>query len=537
MQWFYRIGVRSKIYVISFVAILGFTIYFISNYLLASSQGRLVAQIQDKSFPLLEISERSSVRLERIQEMLASAVSAGEQEILTNAEEQKDSMLADLEKASQLDPEGIAQKLSKSFENYFQVAYGVSASMIDGTADFSQLAGKTESMTTKLKETTALLEQFRETNNSVFTGMVDETKALNDRMLVSGLTIGVITFLSILFISVVISKSICNSINEVVRSLKNISQEDGDLTVQLQTRSEDEIGQLVFWFNQFVTKLRGVIGKVVNSAGPLNELSGQLDGLMEHVNRSLESQRQSAESSKNAVDRMQESMNSIVNDTSEGVECAQDANNEARQGQKVVEQTVDAIRTLSGGVSDAAEVIRKLEADTDQVRNVLEVIKGIADQTNLLALNAAIEAARAGEQGRGFAVVADEVRSLASKTQESTEEINVTINNLISASKEAVSVMDKGTEQAQVSVSNSEQAGNSLIKIADVVESINGMNHRISKAVEDQQSLSSEIVTSVGNILHQTEETADKSQSLGALASELNQVSGEMAQVTQQFKI
>jgi len=126
---------------------------------------------------------------------------------------------------------------------------------------------------------------------------------------------------------------------------------------------------------------------------------------------------------------------------------------------------------------------------------------------------------------------------LASKTQESTEEINVTINNLISASKEAVTVMDKGTEQAQVSVSNSEQAGQSLEKISDAVSSINEMNHRISNAVSDQQELSSGIVSSVGNILAQTEATADKSSSLGNLASELNEVSIEMTNITQQFKI
>jgi len=537
MQWFYKLSVKTKIYFIAFSAIAGFIIYFLSNFMMASSQGELVGKIQDKSFPLLQIAERSKVRLERIQEMMASSVSAGESEMLDSANEQRNEMLADLKEAQQLDPEGVANQISSAFSDYYQVAYSISASMIDGTADFSQLASKSDGMTSKLNKTSKLLDQFRDVNSTAFENMVAEAKALSDNMVITGLTIGGVMFIAIIVISVAISNSICNSINEVVRSLKNIAQEDGDLTVQLRTRSEDEIGDLVHWFNQFVAKLRGVIGKVVNAAGPLNELSSQLNDLMEHVNKNIESQRNSAESSKSAVDRMQESMVSIVNDTSAGVECAQDASDEADQGQKVVGQTVDAIRTLATGVSDAAEVIRKLEADTDQVRNVLEVIKGIADQTNLLALNAAIEAARAGEQGRGFAVVADEVRSLASKTQESTEEINITINNLISASKEAVTVMDKGTEQAQVSVSNSELAGQSLEKISGAVSSINEMNHRISNAVSDQQQLSSGIVSSVGNILAQTEETADKSSSLGSLASELNSVSIEMTNITQQFKI
>ncbi|GLQ32422.1 methyl-accepting chemotaxis protein [Litoribrevibacter albus] len=537
MQWFYKLSVKIKIYLIAFAAIVGFVVYFVANYMMASSQGVLVGQIQEKSFPLLQIAERSKVRLERIQEMLASAVSAGETDILDNANQQKQQLLDDLKEAQKLDPEGLANQISATFSQYYKTAHSISASMIDGSADFSALSSQTENMTTLLQKTSELLDQFRDSNNDAFISMVDEAKALSDKMLLAGVTIGVITFFFILVISMFISRSLCNSINEVVSSLKDIAQENGDLTVQLSTRSEDEIGHLVHWFNLFVAKLRGVIGQVVNAAGPLNELSGQLNSLMEHVNQSIESQRQSAESSKNAVDMMQESMNSIVHDTGAGVECAQDANSEAKQGQQVVGQTVDAIRTLATGVAEASEVIRKLEADTDQVRNVLGVIKGIADQTNLLALNAAIEAARAGEQGRGFAVVADEVRSLASKTQESTEEINVTINNLISASKEAVSVMEKGTEQAQVSVSNSEQAGQSLEKISEAVQSINEMNHRISDAVSSQQKLSADIVHSVGNILVQTEETADKSSSLGSLASELNEVSGEMAKITQQFKI
>ncbi len=537
MTWFYKLSVKIKIYCIAAAAILGFIVYFVSNYTMSSSQGQLVGQIQTKTFPLLQIAERSKVRLERIQEMLASAVSADEMDILNNADTQRSEMLDDLKKASELDPEGLASQVSSSFSDYYGIAHSISKSMLDGSADFSSLGSKTEKMTAALGNTSELLEQFREENNNTFNNTVIEAKALSDKMLINGITIGAIMFFFIFVISVIVSRTICRSIEEVVRSLKDIAQDNGDLTVRLETRAEDEIGELVYWFNEFVAKLRGVIGKVVNAAGPLDDLSGQLNNLMDHVNSNIESQRLSAETSKDAVDRMQESMDSIVSDASAAVDCAQDANSEADQGQSIVGQTVDAIKTLSGGVSEAAEVIRKLESDTDQVRSVLSVIKGIADQTNLLALNAAIEAARAGEQGRGFAVVADEVRSLASKTQESTEEINVTINTLISASQEAVTVMEKGTEQAQTSVSNSEQAGESLVKISEVVSSIHEMNNRISDAVSSQQRVSSEIVTSVGDILTQTQETANKSASLGSLANELNEVASEMAQITQQFKI
>jgi methyl-accepting chemotaxis protein len=413
----------------------------------------------------------------------------------------------------------------------------MSKSMLDGSADFSQMANLTQKMTAQLNETSELLQNFSQANRQQFDALIYRAEEVGQDMFIQGIVIGLITFGVIAFFSVWISRSISNSIKEVVRSLRDIAQENGDLTVSLTTESQDEVGELVHWFNEFVAKLRGVIGKVVNSAGPLHELSGQLNHLMNQVNDNLEHQRRSAQSSKDSVDRMQSSMESIVQDAASAVESADEANKESQQGQTVVNNTMASIRSLSDGVSDAAAVIRKLEADTDQVRSVLEVIKGIADQTNLLALNAAIEAARAGEQGRGFAVVADEVRALASKTQESTEVISGTIGNLISASQNAVAVMDTGTSQAASGVENSEKAGEALVNISEVISSIQSMNQRISEAVNVQQQVSEDIVNSVADILQQSNETADEAASLGRLASVLNQVSVEMNNITSQFKI
>ena len=537
MAWYYKLSIQYKIYLLAIVAFIGFSGYFVNNQIMSSKQSSIIRQIEAVSFPLLQYSERSIVRFERIQEMLASAVSSDEEEILNNAQTQKNEMLKDLNAAQELDPEGKASEVIKSFETYFQLAYGISKSMLDGTADFSKLGSMTNEMTGHLNKTAELLEILDKENRDQFNARINDAEQIGSDMFYSGVQIGLVTFVVIVFFSVLVSRTISGNIEDVVESLKGIAQEDGDLTVKLTTKSNDEIGELVYWFNEFVAKLRGVIGKVVNAAGPLQELSGQMNELMNQVNSNLENQRHSAQSSKDAVDRMQTSMDSIVEDAASAVESATETRDESAKGQDVVNQSMTSIRNLSDGVADAAEVIRKLESDTDEVRGVLESIKGIADQTNLLALNAAIEAARAGEQGRGFAVVADEVRSLASKTQESTEVISDTIGKLITASQNAVSVMDKGTDQAKSGVENSEKAGETLSNISSAINSIQDKNQRISEAVNVQQQVSQDIVQSVADILEQTNETADEADSLGRLSAELNEVSVEMNQITSQFKI
>ncbi|MCG8315259.1 MAG: methyl-accepting chemotaxis protein [Pseudomonadales bacterium] len=537
MNWFRSLNIQIKIYLIAVAAIVGFVVYLGLNYTMASNQRLLINEIKTTSFPLLQTAERALVGLSRIQETMGNAVSAGESDMLDNTQQQRATLVEDLEKVSALDPDGLATQSIEQINAYYAIAYEISRSLIDGTADFSTLSGRTEAMTSNLEAAKALLKEFRDTNQTRFDEIVLHAESLSEKMAIYGVVIGLVTFFFILLISYLIGRSISSSVNDVVLSLKDIAQENGDLTVRIETSAQDEIGQLVHWFNEFVAKLRVVIGKVVSAAGPLSELSSQLNQLMDQVNANLDQQKHSAEVSKNAVDRMQASINAIVIDTNQAVENANTANDESAQGQRVVGTTVEVIKSLSEAVGNASQVIRKLEADTDQVRSVIDVIKGIADQTNLLALNAAIEAARAGEQGRGFAVVADEVRSLASKTQDSTEEINNTIGNLISASQDAVSVMEQGTVQAESGVTNSEKAGESLAKISDVINAINEINHRIAQAVNEQNSVSDEIVHSVGSILEQAQQTASEATNLGRLASELNAVSSDMASITKQFKI
>ena len=315
-----------------------------------------------------------------------------------------------------------------------------------------------------------------------------------------------------------------------------MAQEDGDLTIRIKTNNTDEIGDLVYWFNQFIAKLQGVVKDIGNSSKPLSNLAENLNQVSNQARQTISSQQMAAADAKAAVDEMTTSVGAVASSANEAALAAGEASTAADDGQRVVNQTVNSIQSLAARVEETAVVIKKLEQDSNQVGVVLDVIKGIAEQTNLLALNAAIEAARAGEQGRGFAVVADEVRTLASRTQKSTEEIQATIEQLQDAARSAVSVMAKGTEQASVSVDEANKAGASLNAITKTISRITRMNDQIANSTGEQQRVADMISSNVDEINDRTEDTTSSSEQLTLVSGELEQLSKDFNRIMQQFK-
>ncbi|MCP5016665.1 MAG: methyl-accepting chemotaxis protein [Ketobacter sp.] len=233
------------------------------------------------------------------------------------------------------------------------------------------------------------------------------------------------------------------------------------------------------------------------------------------------------------------SMSAAVHDASQNAttaaQAARDASREADSGQNVVNSVTGSIHSLADEVERAATAIQKLEADTESIGAILEVIRGIADQTNLLALNAAIEAARAGEQGRGFAVVADEVRTLAQRTQEATQEINDMIARLQDGSKNAVGVMAEGRRQAELSVEQAQKAGESLQAITGAIGSISSMNEQIAAAVEQQTAAADAINRTLRGMGDSASRNDNQGKQLGRLKQEIESTAHELENIVNRY--
>jgi methyl-accepting chemotaxis protein len=299
----------------------------------------------------------------------------------------------------------------------------------------------------------------------------------------------------------------------------------------------DELGDLEQWFNVFIEKLHKTIGDVIHAINPLTEVAEQLNHVSTETTRTSADQRRSSELVSKTMNDMIENVRSVALSASAAAQAAGDADKQAHDGIAIVQSNVTAINELADEVERASGVITKLESDAESVGSILGVIKDIAEQTNLLALNAAIEAARAGDQGRGFAVVADEVRTLASRTQDSTHEINAVIEQLQSAARSAVEVIDQSKEHASYSVEKALATVNSLETITTNVASITDMNNKIAVATDEQQQSAQSIENSMNN-MHEASKTAESStKKVSELSGSLHTLATQLNSVAQQFKV
>ncbi len=339
-----------------------------------------------------------------------------------------------------------------------------------------------------------------------------------------------------LAMSFLIQRSIVTPVNEVVAALKDMAEGDGDLTQRIHINSKDEVGELAHWFNVFAERIQQVVGRFKDSAENLTVAAGQLSTTINRTSEGALRQQSELEHVAKAMSEMAGTVEEVARNVSLSAEDAQRADVESSNGADVVTQTMTSINALARDIDQASDVISNLQQESDSIGSVLDVIRGIAEQTNLLALNAAIEAARAGEQGRGFAVVADEVRTLASRTQASTEEIQNMIHKLQTGANQAVQVMVKGREQAASSVDHASRAGESLQAITKAVSVIKDMSNQIASASEEQSAVSLEINRNINNISEVANETATGSREISKGASELARLATDLQSLVGQFK-
>jgi len=350
-----------------------------------------------------------------------------------------------------------------------------------------------------------------------------------------GLNFIVAILLIILGLSV--AMGVAKPVTKAAQMLNTIASGDADLSKEMDVLTQDEVGELARSFNHFISQLRVLIKSVAGNAILVNEATLELSTAAASTEKNTENQQQSVDMVATAINEMGATVQEIARNASDTAESAKHAAVESQEGQEVVNKTIAGINSVYEKIHSASEVIQSLANDVGQISTVLEVIRGISEQTNLLALNAAIEAARAGEQGRGFAVVADEVRTLAHRTQESTQEINLMIEKLQGGAQDAVSAMNSGIETATDSVESADTAGQSLVKITEAINSISDLSTQVATATEQQSSVVEELNSHILNIKDMSDDTATQTKTISDKCLGLTSTSNKLTALVGNFKL
>ncbi|WP_447593038.1 methyl-accepting chemotaxis protein [Aquipseudomonas campi] len=352
-------------------------------------------------------------------------------------------------------------------------------------------------------------------------------------MTLVGLIIAGIGLLVIWFVGY----GIARPLRQMVGMLDDIAKGDGDLTKRLTVDRVDELGQIANGFNTFLNKLQNMIRDVVGSVQKVSDSSEYTADIAIRTNQGVQKQMAEIDQVATAVQEMAATAQDVARNATQAAEAANHADHSANDGKRIVQNTSQAIAALATEIGRAVGVVQTLAKDSENINAILIAIRGIAEQTNLLALNAAIEAARAGEQGRGFAVVADEVRNLAQKTQQATEEIQSMIQQLQHGTREVVNVMEQSQARTDESVQQATAAAQALESITQAVSVINDMNTQIASAAEEQSAVAEDINRNVTNIGQVAAEVAGGADEASQASAELTKLAEQQRRLINQFRV
>ena len=386
------------------------------------------------------------------------------------------------------------------------------------------------------------LEQSMAQQSEVVIAAADEalanaSSAMQQQKGSSYMLLGVIGALAILvglLAATVISRMIVGPLRNTVQQAQRVAS--GDLTYSAASPRRDEVGQLQNAMHDMTESLRNLIGCIGGSVSQIAAAADQLSAVTAQTSAGVQTQRVETEQVATAMHEMAATVQEVARNAEQASNAARQADQQARQGDLVVQDAVGQISNLAGEVNQSAHAIEALHAESGRIGSVLEVIRAVAEQTNLLALNAAIEAARAGEQGRGFAVVADEVRALARRTHDSTEEIEGLIANLQRVAQQAVEQMQSSRGLTQRTVDLANEAGVALGRITESVSTIEQMNQQIAAAAEQQSAVAENISESVTRVRDIGDQSASATEHTASASAELARLGLELQELVRQFR-
>jgi methyl-accepting chemotaxis protein len=409
------------------------------------------------------------------------------------------------------------------------------AALINYRAAVQRFTGANADVVAATKETLEQGKAITQTSDAMYDFQLKARQENTDRAL--NLQVGFTLLALVLGVlaATIITRQITRPLQDTLLVVERIAS--GDLTHDVAVTRRDELGQLQQGIQRMGGTLRDLISGIRDGVTQIASAAEQLSAVTEQTSAGVNSQKVETDQVATAMNEMSATVQEVARNAEQASMAASAADTEARAGDKVVAEAVTQIERLAAEVGRSADAMTQLEQESDKIGKVMDVIKAVAEQTNLLALNAAIEAARAGEAGRGFAVVADEVRGLAQRTQQSTEEIETLVSGLQNGTRQVSSIMLSSRELTDSSVTLTRKAGTSLSSITQTVSSIQAMNQQIAAAAEQQSSVAEEISRSIISVRDISEQTASASEETAASSVELARLGNQLQMMVSRFKV
>ena len=387
---------------------------------------------------------------------------------------------------------------------------------------------------------TAKINSMKEVEDVLAKDIMNAADALASgakRALVFSITLTVVLGGAAILMAILVMVSITTPLSRMLHMLKDIAEGEGDLTRRLEADRTDEFGELSRWFNRFVDNIHAIISQVAGNTGQVSAAANQLQSTAEQIATAAEEVACQSVTVATASEEMSATSNDISHNCSLASDISGRANQTATGGAEVVQETLQGMQNIAERVQEAARTVESLGSRSDQIGAIVGTIEDIADQTNLLALNAAIEAARAGEQGRGFAVVADEVRALADRTTKATKEIGEMIKAIQRETAGAVGSMESGVKEVEKGMDSSRKSGDALQQIVDAIGEVTMQVHQIATAAEEQTAVTGEISSNIHQITDVVHDTARGAHDTAAAASQLSSLATELQRMVGRFKL
>lgn len=539
MTWFNNLSIFKKVGVIFVLSVAIFMVNLGISIVSISKNRDTLGFMEDKIYQRVELANQNVMLVQRLEEVYTQAVSFADEDLLEQAGTLHENLATNLKQLQGTD-KGEADKLQAmltDLSTYNGMTFDLAKSMLDGTADMANIGVISQKKTAAYEGVLGKIQAYKQAKIAEFKNTIKEAGDRSENSLWMTMGVGIALLLLMAIVTISIASAISRSAKDVARSLGELADGKGDLSHQLPVSGNDELGQVANNFNRFLGLLAESIQRVVNVTSPLLDSAHDLKDKMDVATGATERQSQDAQAVQGSMEEMRHSVTDISHNANQAAEAAQIAEREAMEGMSVVQRTIDISQELNAEIEVASSSINELAKDTESVGSILNVITSIAEQTNLLALNAAIEAARAGEQGRGFAVVADEVRALASKTADATKEIREVLSRLKSAAESSVSTMTVAMSKSSENEEHAQKTGQALKTIQEQIVSINAMNTHIAKATDEQSQVASQVVDNVVDMNASFEQTLIILNQVHQVSSGLSDFAEELQSATSQFKL